>query len=96
MILSLASILHTQWKDIFGRHCFALLFGALIINFYRNLWPLATYGGVPADEPEGIFMWIKLALLVMTAAIIPLFSPRKYVPVNPKVSLLFSASLQTD
>jgi hypothetical protein len=57
------------------------------VNAYRNIGPLAMYDGIPADIREGMLLWIRIALLFITAVIIPLFSPRKYVPVNPKVCL---------
>ena len=85
MFLSLASIFDTRWQCIFSRHCFILLFASLAINAYRNIWPLATYTKVPADIHDGAFLWIKIALLLIGAILIPLFSPRKYTPLNPEV-----------
>lgn len=84
LIIAFASTFSVQWRDTFSRHCFFLLFGALAANAYRNIWPLAKYAGVPADAGEGPFLWIKISLLVITAVVIPLFSPRRYVPVNPE------------
>lgn len=66
-----------------------LLFSSLLVNAYRNIWPLATYTEVPADIHDGPFLWVKIVLLLITAVIIPLFSPRKYTPVNPEVSCTF-------
>ncbi|KAF7368478.1 Multidrug resistance-associated ABC transporter protein [Mycena venus] len=45
--------------------------------------PLATFTGVPADLGEGWRLWAKIVLLSITAVIIPLFTPRQYVPVDP-------------
>ena len=53
---------------------------------YRNVWPLATVDRVPADTAEGPFLWAKLALLSVAGVILPVVAPRKYTPVNPKVS----------
>lgn len=51
------------------------------------MWPLATYTEEPVDVSEGILLWIKLAVLFTTAVIIPLFVPRQYIPVDPKVGV---------
>ena len=52
---------------------------------YRDVYPLATLDRVPADSAEGPFFYAKFSLLTIAAVFIPLFVPRKYVPVNPKV-----------
>jgi len=62
-----------------------LLFSAFAVDVYRNIWPLAKYAEDPADTREGPLLWVRLGLLMITAMIIPLFSPRKYVPVNHEV-----------
>ncbi|KAI0326495.1 hypothetical protein GY45DRAFT_1285407 [Cubamyces sp. BRFM 1775] len=51
---------------------------------YRNVWPLATVDLVPKDDSEGPVLWIKLGLLTLGEVVIPLFSPRKYVPIDAK------------
>lgn len=52
----------------------------------RNLWPLATYSESPADTDDGPLVLVRVVLLFMSAVVIPLFCPRKYIPVNPLVS----------
>lgn len=52
---------------------------------YRDVWPLATIDLPPADAHEGPFLWAKLSFLSIAGIIIPVFVPRKYTPVNPKV-----------
>lgn len=84
MVLSFVSLCKTRWQRVFSQHCFALLFGSLAVNAYRNLWPLATYTTTPADAQEGPFLWVKMAMLFITAAFIPVFSPWKYIPLDPK------------
>lgn len=37
------------------------------------------------DIPEGLLLWVKLGLLTLVAVVIPLFIPRQYIPVDPKV-----------
>ncbi|CAA7262907.1 unnamed protein product [Cyclocybe aegerita] len=51
---------------------------------YRDLWPLMTYSQKPADIDEGRLLWVKIMVLGVTAILIPLFIPRRYVPVDPK------------
>ncbi|KAF5317511.1 hypothetical protein D9619_013131 [Psilocybe cf. subviscida] len=61
-----------------------LLLTTLGVFVYRDIWPLATYDEGPQDVAEGSFLWAKIALLILSALIIPLFIPRRYVPVDPK------------
>ena len=68
------------------RHNNFVLIIALAVYVYRDIWPLATYTENPVDESEGSLLWIKLAVLFITAVIIPLVVPRQYVPVDPKVN----------
>ncbi|KAF9449128.1 multidrug resistance-associated ABC transporter [Macrolepiota fuliginosa MF-IS2] len=84
MILSFGSFLNIRWQPIFSQHCFLLLFGSLLVNVYRNVWPLATYSRAPADTSDGPLIWVELVLLTFVAVIIPLSSPRQYKPIDPK------------
>lgn len=58
------------------------LFGVYI---YRDIWPLAKYTDQPLDAAEGWLLWTKIAVLVIIAVIVPLFMPRQYIPIDPKV-----------
>jgi hypothetical protein len=60
------------------------------VYVYRDLLPLATFTGVPADLSEGRRLWAKIALLFITAVMIPLFTPQQYIPVDPLVSFQVS------
>ena len=68
------------------RHNNFVLFIALVVYVYRDIWPLATYTLNPVDGSEGALLWTKLVVLFTTAVIIPLVVPRQYVPVDPKVN----------
>ena len=68
------------------RHNNSVLFIALVVYVYRDIWPLATYTENPVDGSEGALIWTKLVVLFITAVIIPLFVPRQYVPVDKKVN----------
>ncbi|KAJ7363093.1 hypothetical protein DFH08DRAFT_910875 [Mycena albidolilacea] len=65
------------------RHVNCILFLAFCVYVYRDIVPLATFTGFPADRSECPRLWGKIALLFVTAVIIPLFTPRQYVPVDP-------------
>ena len=58
---------------------------AFTIYVYRDIWPLATFNLRPADLADGPLLWAKIGLLTFTAVIIPLFIPRQYTPIDPKV-----------
>lgn len=61
------------------------------VYFYRDAWPLATVTLQPRDAAEGLFLWLKFAVLTVAAIVVPIFSPRAYTPVDPKVRSLFTA-----
>ncbi|KAF8182307.1 multidrug resistance-associated ABC transporter [Pholiota molesta] len=44
----------------------------------------ATYTEVPIDAYEGRLIWMKIISVFVTAVLIPLFVPTKYIPVDPK------------
>jgi hypothetical protein len=61
------------------------MFVELCAYGYRNLLPLATWTELPLDRGEGSMLWAKVALLVLNAVVVPLFIPRRYIPLNPLV-----------
>ncbi|EJF59658.1 P-loop containing nucleoside triphosphate hydrolase protein [Dichomitus squalens LYAD-421 SS1] len=67
----------------YGHVSFILVF-VWSAYMYRDVYPLATLDRTPADTGDGALLYAKFALLTITAVVIPLFVPRKYVPVNPK------------
>jgi len=75
------------------RHNNFVMFAALAVYVYRNVWPLATYTEKPVDLSEGALLWIKLIVLFTTAVVIPLLVPRQYVPVDPKVLVPIAISI---
>ena len=78
------------------RHNNSVLFIALVVYVYRDIWPLATYTENPVDGSEGALIWTKLVVLFITAVIIPLFVPRQYVPVDPKVNTASAMIIETE
>ena len=66
------------------RHNNFVLFIALVVYVYHDIWPLATYTENPVDGSKGAQLWTKLVVLFTTAVIIPLVVPCQYV--DPKVN----------
>ena len=86
-VLAFISIISKSWSTPAIAANLLTFLSALGVYAYRDLWPLAKYNGRPADVAEGPVLWIKIALLAFTAVFIPLFVPRKYIPLDPKVRL---------
>ncbi|KDR83121.1 hypothetical protein GALMADRAFT_263529 [Galerina marginata CBS 339.88] len=61
-----------------------VLLSALGVYAYRDILPLATYNLEPVDKAEGNIIWAKIALLSVSAVLIPLFIPYAYIPLDPK------------
>ena len=67
-------------------HLAFILFATFAVYSYRDLWPLCTFTITPADINEGPFLWARMAALIIVAVVVPLFIPRQYIPVDPKVN----------
>ena len=85
MVLALVSVISKSWSTPAIAANLSTLLSSFGVYAYRDLWPLAKYGGEPADAAEGSVLWVKIALLTFTALFIALFVPRRYVPLDPKV-----------
>ncbi|KAJ7283175.1 P-loop containing nucleoside triphosphate hydrolase protein [Mycena rebaudengoi] len=81
--LALLSTKSTRTRQRLVRHANTVLFVAFAVYVYRDVFPLATFTRVPEDLPEGPILWAKISLLFATAVIVPLFTPRQYIPVDP-------------
>ena len=66
-------------------HLLLLLLVTLSVYAYRDIWPLLTFTLFPEDASEGVLLWEKIGLLAVAGIIIPLVTPRQYVPLDPKV-----------
>ncbi|KAF8963040.1 hypothetical protein BDZ97DRAFT_1758980 [Flammula alnicola] len=86
-ILAITSLTVKKWSVIATRYNIVLLLVILGTYTCRDIWPLATYTQTPKDASQGNVLWFKIAILVVTAALIPLFVPRRYIPVDPKAYL---------
>ncbi|KAF8966510.1 multidrug resistance-associated ABC transporter [Flammula alnicola] len=83
-ILAITSLTVKKWSVLTTRYNIVLLLITLGTYTYRDIWPLATYTQTPKDASQGNVLWFKIAILVVTAALIPLFVPRRCIPVDPK------------
>lgn len=72
-------------SKIASAHVASVLLITWAVYLYRDVWPLATFNLTPADAAEGLMLWAKLGVLSVAAAVVPLFMPREYVPVDPSV-----------
>jgi hypothetical protein len=67
----------------------------LLVSFgsyaYRDLFPLATFTLVPQDLAQGWLLWAKIVVLAVAAVVIPLSTPRPYIPLDPEVPTFSSA-----
>ncbi|KAJ6508402.1 hypothetical protein C8R45DRAFT_967292 [Mycena sanguinolenta] len=83
LILAGFSLNPSKTRHRLVRHANCILFCVFCVYVYRDLVPLATFTGIPADIEEGHKLWAKIGLLAATAVIIPLFTPTQYLPVDP-------------
>jgi hypothetical protein len=85
-LLALISVSATsRWSNVALKHLNTLLIATFGVYFYRDVFPLATFTRSPRDLSEGWVLWAKVAILTLTSMGVPLFVPRQYKPVDPKV-----------
>jgi len=70
-------------------HLPALLLVTFSVYAYCDVWLLLNFTLVPADGWERAFLWAKIGLLSVTGIVIPLITPRQYVPLDPKARFSF-------
>ncbi|KAJ7729547.1 hypothetical protein DFH07DRAFT_850204 [Mycena maculata] len=84
-VLAILSVIGSwDWSRVLIKHVNTVLLCALGVYFYRDAFPLATFTRVPMDLAEGRLLWAKIIILFAVAAVVPLFVPRQYIPVDPK------------
>ena len=86
--MAIISVTVKEWSVSTTRYNILVLLSVFGVYIYRDIWPLATFTKEPKDLQEGYMLWIKFSITTLTAVIIPLFIPRQYVPVDPKVHML--------
>ncbi|KDQ20385.1 hypothetical protein BOTBODRAFT_305749 [Botryobasidium botryosum FD-172 SS1] len=84
-LLALLSVtLQQQMRRTTNRHLVLLLFAAFGVFAYRDIWPLATFGGVSQDAAAGWLTWSRVSILGLAGVIIPLIIPHEHIPVDPR------------
>jgi hypothetical protein len=83
-ILSTLALIPNMWSQTVIRHTNFVLFAAFATYIYRDVWPLATFTEQPLDL-IGPLLYAKMSILTLTAVLIPLCVPRRYIPVDPEV-----------
>ncbi|KAF5323760.1 hypothetical protein D9619_012892 [Psilocybe cf. subviscida] len=94
-ILAVVSLSSNSWSISVTRYNIILLLSVFAVYAYRDLWPLATYTKQPQEASEGAILWLKICILAVTAIVVPLFIPRRYVPVDPKDPMPVANAEQT-
>lgn len=86
-ILAVTSLVVDKWSVLATRYNIVLLLVTFAVYAARDIWPFATVEGVPMDASYGKLLWIRIAILALTAIITPLFIPRRYIPIDPKAKI---------
>jgi hypothetical protein len=86
-ILALVSVAgRRSYASLASFHLSSILLITLSVYAYRDIWPLLTFTLSPADGRDGSLLWAKVSLLAIAGVVIPLVTPRRYVPLDPKAS----------
>lgn len=79
-------ILRKTWPTSSTLHLNTIMSAELVAYSIRDLVPLSTYTQIPMDIEQGNFLWAKIGVIFVNAAVIPLCIPRRYTPLDPLVS----------
>nr|GAT43190.1 ATP-binding cassette transporter [Mycena chlorophos] len=71
-----------HYRQNLVRHANAVLLTAFAVYAYRDIIPLATFTLQPLDH--GTKFAAKLSLLTFTSIVVPLLTPRLYIPIDPE------------
>jgi len=88
-ILGALALIPNTWSQTLIQNINFVLVTSFATYIYRDVWPLATFTDLPLDV-IGPLLYAKMSLLTVTAVLIPLFVPRRYIPVDLDVGELLS------
>lgn len=71
-------------------HAIVLLF--FLVYAYQDILPLCTYTLSPVDGAEGWMLWTRVVILFLASVVIPMITPRVYVPIDPKVRAILRSA----
>ncbi|TDL20540.1 P-loop containing nucleoside triphosphate hydrolase protein [Rickenella mellea] len=83
MLAGCAIFLSPRWRDTSHIHASLLLLGALLVYAYLDVWPLASTDHSDPEIPRDWLIWMRIGLLTLSGAVIPLISPRPFRPQHP-------------
>ncbi|KAH7908629.1 P-loop containing nucleoside triphosphate hydrolase protein [Hygrophoropsis aurantiaca] len=73
----------SRWSKPASTHLSILLLAIFAIFALRDLFPLATFTMQPEDIDEGWLLWAKITILALIGVLLPLITPRQYIPFDP-------------
>ncbi|RPD53734.1 P-loop containing nucleoside triphosphate hydrolase protein [Lentinus tigrinus ALCF2SS1-7] len=94
-VLALAWILSRRPGKLLAAHLNSVLLVVLGVYTYRDVLPLLLRNRDPADAADGVFLWLKMLLLLKAAVALPLLAPRTYKPYNPSEPMANPGKEQT-
>jgi hypothetical protein len=71
-------------------HATLVLSAAALCYGYRDVWPLMTYTLESQDASEGPCLWVKTALLIIVAVVLPVLEPYQVMDANVSFTTLYT------
>ncbi|KAI0656583.1 multidrug resistance-associated ABC transporter [Cubamyces menziesii] len=75
-ILAVLSVSAPRYSSLVSSHLSFVLLLTWAVYVYRDVIPLGTTTRSPADAHEGTLLWVKFAVLTISAIVIPVLVPR--------------------
>lgn len=72
-------------RRVMSLHLAMLLVVMFAIYCYRDIWPAMTFTLSPLDSSGGWLTWSRVVLVSFLAVLLPLITPREYIPLDPQV-----------
>ncbi|KAF7314589.1 ATP-binding cassette transporter [Mycena kentingensis (nom. inval.)] len=82
-LLALPTLSPSTYRQSLVRHANFVLLAAFVLYAYRDIVPLATFTRDPLDLDDALSA-TKFGLLCFVGAVVPLFTPCLYIPVDPE------------
>ncbi|TDL20537.1 P-loop containing nucleoside triphosphate hydrolase protein [Rickenella mellea] len=83
MLAGCAIFLSPRQRDASHVHASLLLLTALAVYGYLDVWPLATMDPSEPGISRNWLIWVRIGLLSVSGAFVPLISPRPFRPQYP-------------
>ncbi|KZT60648.1 P-loop containing nucleoside triphosphate hydrolase protein, partial [Calocera cornea HHB12733] len=79
----LALVLKGRFRSSCSFHASWIFFIQFLIFVWRNILPLTTFTGVPADGTLPWLLWTRGSFVTLVGVALPAFMPRLYIPYDP-------------